>query len=459
MSSQKLIHRRNFLERSMLGFGSAFLLPSLLQSCIKDHNFPTPQGPVGPVLDLDLDWNGIFRTAVTEGLSEIPEAGSLISALVEIIWPVAGESPWDQIKDQMKALIDKELADNAYKQVQSLLDGMRRDIIAYNQQVGTGADIKTFWMSLYLISLPGEDVCTQKENGYELLLLPLYVQYATMFLGILRDAVKYGRSWGMNDSEMDLYTGVLKQKIVDFTQHVDDTYAAGRAPFENKKVDMWQVEPFKSSNAFDRTMSMLVLDYRDTFRYYDCTIWPNGAKNPDGTQKRLFTREIYSDPHGNILGVGNNPVIPLVLPYPATELPTLLTVWSGDRIDAVQLAGYPGNGGPGLASATPRMGDTNGGTAHTFNLSPLNPITQVNINTYHSPATGNEMATDTLEFIFNDGTSTGMMGKTTGDSKLFSIGYAGYALSSIYVQGTSYWDPGKSINCIVFGFVPWPFHQ
>ncbi|GAB3279395.1 insecticidal delta-endotoxin Cry8Ea1 family protein [Larkinella harenae] len=429
----------------------------MLQSCIKDHNFPGPEGPDGPLLDLDIDWNGLAKKVVSEGLGELPEAGKFLSNLLDIVWPSSGDSPWDQVKAQVGALIDSKIATEAYDRMASVLKGDRAIIDDYNRAVKNNTNVYTSWSNVfYQLEHDKEQF---KEEGQELVLLPLFAQFVNLHLGLLRDGILYGKTWGMSQTEWQSYVDLTHDRVTEFTDWVNNWYDKGRSPRANKNVDMWKVEPFRSTNEFDRTMTMLVLDYKDTWLYYDYTRYPNGAKNPDGTPMRLFIREIYSDPHGNILGVGNNPVMPLILPSPATELPTLLTVWSGDRIDAVQVAGYPANGGPGFASETPRMGDKNGGTAHTFNLSPFNPITQVNINTYHSPSNGDEMATDTLEFIFNDGTGTGRMGKTTGDSKLFSIGYAGYALSSIYVQGTSYWDPGKSINCIVFGFVPWPFHN
>jgi len=448
MSLQNVIHRRKFIERSLMGAGGLLVSSFFLESCT-DHNIPNPEDPT-----ITLDWNALAKSAISKGLSQIPEAGEFINALIDIVWPSLGASPWDEVKAQVEALIGQKLQQDDYNRVTAQLGGLRRLIVAYQSQVAVNADVKTFWIAMYEEFVAAQDDFQQLND--ELLLLPLFTQYANMFLVILRDAAKYGQSWGMTSDEQQLYVKQCQNKIAEFTDYATTWYDKGRQPLQSKSVDQWNVEPFRSTNAFDRTMTMLVLDYVDTWQYYDYTKFPLGPVDSNGTPIRLFTREIYSDPHGNIVGVGNNPVSPLVLPSPATQLPTLLTVWAGDRIDAVQLAGYPVGSGPNGATATPRMGDTNGGSAHTFNLSPLNPITQVQINTYHSKTDSQEMATDTLEFIFNDGTGTGRMGKVTGDSKLFTIQYPGYALSSIYIQGTSYWDPGKSINCIVFGFVPWP---
>ena len=47
MSSQtSLTTRRQFLQRTTWGFGSAFVLPSLLQSCMQDHVIPDPVPPI-----------------------------------------------------------------------------------------------------------------------------------------------------------------------------------------------------------------------------------------------------------------------------------------------------------------------------------------------------------------------------------------------------------------------------
>ena len=47
-SQTSTTNRRQFLERSMMGFGSAFLLPSLLASCT-DHIVP-PTNPGTPIV-------------------------------------------------------------------------------------------------------------------------------------------------------------------------------------------------------------------------------------------------------------------------------------------------------------------------------------------------------------------------------------------------------------------------
>ena len=104
-----LTTRRKFLERSALGFGSAFLLPSLLASCTDHRIPPSPDGPIlfPPLKDDDIDWNDDSKIAVTTALSFIPGVGEILSAMVDIFWP--GTDVWSQIRGQVEALVDQKL--------------------------------------------------------------------------------------------------------------------------------------------------------------------------------------------------------------------------------------------------------------------------------------------------------------------------------------------------------------
>lgn len=455
--------RRKFLERSALGFGSAFLLPSLLTSCT-DHRIdpsnPTPKPPLLGDGDDSFDWNELAKSAVTLGLGEIPVIGGFVSDLVGIVWPGSGNGPWDQVRAQTEALINQQLDDLVYQQVTGNLGGLKSVITDYKQQVDLKADIKTVWFNAYT------DFDQYQYNfqvsKYEVLLLPLFAQFANLYLGLLRDAVKYGTSWGMTDGEIQVYATKLTNKLWEFVNYAGNTYSLGRNKVEsNTAEDDKQNEPFKSINAYDRQMTMLVLDYMDSWPYYDITQYPNGAQNPDTTPINLFTNVIYSDPYGNTWKPNTfNTNNPIVLPSPATQFPTQISIWGGQRLDAVQLT-YPAGGGPGGVTQTARMGDSNGGSTQNpnggiFNVIPGLAILQVGVTYSYAQTQPLDQLINTLQFMYTVNSSnftSDRFGGDTGNLTSGWIGYTGYALSSIYIHGASASYPNTSADCIVFGFM------
>lgn len=457
MASQTtLTTRRQFLNRSAWGFGSAFILPSLLQSCMRDHIIPDPSNPVNPpkLGDGFEDLNNDTKIAITTALQLVPDVGGFVSALIDIIWPGSGNGPWDTVRSQVEALVDQKLADDDYNRVTGNLAGLSTVIENYKTQVKLNADIKTYWIDAYDDFDLYQPNFQQKND--EVLLLPLFAQFANLYLSLLRDAVKFGASWGMTDGEIQTYATKLTDKINEFTTYANTWYTNGRAPKLQIPRDDAKVEPFRSTNAYDRYMTMGVLDFMDAWPYYDLTKYPNGSQNSDGTNIPLFTREIYSDPFGNRVNVDKYPPN-FALPSEATQFPTQLTVWGNKDIGAVQLT-YPAGGGPGGATTTPRMGDQTSGNPNTFYPSANQPIQLASVSYDYTRENTSTMVINTLQFTLSyDGNTpnrTPQLGQALGQFKV-DVWYLNYALSSIYIDGVD--DTLQQYaNCIVFGFKRFP---
>ena len=277
-------------------------------------------------------------------------------------------------------------------------------------------------------------------------LLPLFGQFAGMYLATLQDAVRHGKDWGLAPGDVQQAQTDLTQKISEFTTYTTNTYTAGLTNLQkNTPTDYVKNEPFKTTNTFTRQMTLWALDFMDTWPYYDVSKYPNG-----GTVQ--FTREIYSDPYGNTY-VSYGKTHPIILPEPATQRPTNITVWSGSRIDAVQVT-YPAGGGPGGVTQTSRMGDQNGGSPTVLPISLEDPIIQAQVSYDYYDNAGPALAIDTMFFLYNDGTTTYQMGGKEGYYRSGVVGYNYMALSSIYIQGVID-GVSNSANCIIFGFLYW----
>jgi len=277
-----------------------------------------------------------------------------------------------------------------------------------------------------------------------LALLPLFVQFGNLYIGILRDAVLAGQSWGRTDADHQQDIKDLQNMLNDFYQYSLETYNTGRYALQQKTpVDTKHyIEPFQTLNAFDRQMYLTALDFSNLWPYLDVTKYPEGI--PGGVKP---TREIYSDPYGTCDDSGP---IKIATP-PPTQFFTYISVWGGDRIDAVQL-GYPSGTGPGGVTMTPRMGDQYGGSntgdyGGEAYLSTDAPMVAAR-------ATWGSIV-NSLQFQFNDGTSSSMLGGRVGlgSNDTGMIGYPLSALSSVHINGVSTFY--NSADCVVFGYLYW----
>lgn len=443
MAMLNRIHRRTFLERSLLGAGGLLFSSSLLQSCT-DHDIPDPASPLQPpLLGGSIDWNDDAKTMTTSAIEMIPEVGDLLGGLLEIFWPSSKEDVWGEIKAQVEALVDQKIAAQVYVNVQGNLTGLNNSLVSYVNEVknGTQEEILTQWMitkNLFELYQPNF-----QSTGNELPLLPLFGQFANLYLALLRDGVSFGLSWGRTPADHQQDIKELKDAISSFTTWTTNTFFNGRnALIQKTKADSHHIEPFKTVNTYDRQMSQTVLSFMDVWPFFDVTQFPNGT-----TAEGIYRREIYSDPFGTADNSGN---IVITTPIP-TQFPTNVTVWAYDRIDAVQVT-YPSGSGPGGVTQTKRMGDSSGGTSNapiggSFNLTPENPIT-------HARASYGSII-NAMAFTWANNTTTPWMGAHNGIYGADSdwVGYTNTALSSIHINGIS--DFYGSADLVVFGFQPW----
>ncbi|RYZ21477.1 MAG: hypothetical protein EOP49_47025, partial [Sphingobacteriales bacterium] len=290
----------------------------------------------------------------------------------------------------------------------------------------------------------------------------LWILIIHMYFSLLRDGVLFGPNWGMTAGDNTQVATDLQTAIPLFVQYTAETYNnIGRVEVvgKTKRNDLIN-EPFKSINTYDRQMTLTVLDFMNTWPYFDSTRYPNG---PDA----VLGREIYSDPYGICYNSTNGNPISI---QASSLLPSNITVWASDRVDAAQLT-YPAGGGPAGVTQTVRMGvqvggKTAGGTSsnpNTVNISSSNPITQVRVWTGQYPDGGLVGPfPSAVQFQFNDQTTSAQYGSLRNAQVGYStdtgmFGYPGEALSSIYIHGANNLLGGA--DCAVFGFKFWQSPQ
>ncbi len=380
------------------------------------------------------DWNGDARTVVTTAAGMISEAGGVLAGLIQIFWPSPTVDVWGSIKDQVLQLIGQAIDANTYSTVCEDLQGLRNVMNQYLQYLNGGSaasvvtDLWTDANTTFLNARPHF-----QAQGKEVLLLPLFVPFANMHLSLLRDRVLFGASkWNEDAATVSITAGDLTKACASYADYVRGVFDCGYVnAMSGAGVDYHGCQPFRASNAYARQMTLAALDFADLWPFLDPTAHP--APVPPAALQPA--REIYSDPYGTADGSGL-----VMLPLsPPTQPIGQLTVWGGDRIDAVQLT-YPAGGGPDGATQTARMGYQGDGTAGAaFDLA-QNPVTAVGVNAGDVP--------QGLLLTFQDGTTAAVGAVVAPGSP--SVGFDGHVLSSVHVNGVSSYY--ASADCVVFGF-------
>jgi len=381
--------------------------------------------------DYQIDYNNAAKTVIATALGEVPVVGFALSALVEIFWPQSQEDIWAEIKDNVEQLVDQKISDLVYQQVQESLTGLHNNLQDYLWALQNSQD-NNYISQKYNITLAlfNQELPHFQSKGYELLLLPLFTQFANLHLSLLRDGVLYGSEWGWTEEIIQHTKDTISATIQQYIPYTEETYTSGlNATTANAPTNSHNTEPFCTINRYVREMTLTVLDFKSMWIYNDPTLYPEPVQV-------ILDREIYSDPFGTADNSGL-----ISLPLPPTKPITQLEVWAWDRIDACQVT-YEAGGGPGGVTQTARMGDRNGGASNVFDLTKLGPVVGV---TVYSGSILNSWY-----FTFSDGSTSSQIGGKYPGGNEYNVSYPGEMLSSIKIMGVSYYY--GSADCAVFGF-------
>jgi hypothetical protein len=397
----------------------------------------------------NFDWNNAAKILLSNGLGEVPYVGWLIESMVEIYWPDEKPNVWDEVRQQVKILIDKEITDNDFNNLSEELQGLNNVIQSYLMVLKDSAsnpqDISDAYevaYGLFLDDLPTFEAVAHSESD-RVAFLPLFAQFANMHLALQRDGVLYGKEWGWTDGKVADRSVSLTESIQQYVEFANTTIADGRKELSLPKVtdNTSATKRWKIENRYYRGMTLLVSDFVHIWPYFDPTKYTPEQVTSAMTCPR---REIYSDPYG-LIDIGNDPKGASFPTDWAGEHPpkmiTQIEIWGYELFDAARVW-YGGvaaakMGGSGGSSAPPHGG--------TFTIEKTNPLTAA--WGYSGDIIGQ------IGFTYKDGKKTPAMPKVdypNGSNRISAGPYDGHILSSINIPGVSGYY--QTADAVVFGF-------
>ncbi|MFD4853974.1 insecticidal delta-endotoxin Cry8Ea1 family protein [Bacillus mycoides] len=268
-------------------------------------------------------------------------AGGIISAMLGWLWPTNTEAVWEAFMDAVEALVDQKIDDFARSQAIGKLRGIHDVLELYETAVSNlqkdpqnealKETVRTQFIATntFIVgSLP-----SLRPPGYEVPMLASYAQAVNLHLLLLRDAVKFGTSWGMESATVAGYQGDLETGILFHTDNCVKTYNKGiektkmlkanvkdydRYPWAQyhdllpslggtPEKDFQNVENWNLLNSFRRDMTIMALDL--------VSIWPTyNSKEYPLPVKAQLTREIYTDLRGCYAGDINSTEAQIIRP-------------------------------------------------------------------------------------------------------------------------------------------------
>jgi hypothetical protein len=398
-----------------------------------------------------VNWNNVALQAITAGLDEIPVVGGILSHLLDAFWPESGEDVWAEIKQNVEQLIDQSISKDVYGRVQTALgspsanSGLAGVMNNYLNSLTPDPSVpnpvppQTYWAD-------AEDTFTNalaafQQDGYQLLLLPLFAQFANMHLSLLRDGVKEG--WYDADS--------LQKRIGQYTGYAEEWYEKG---YTDRTAPN---QGFNYLNQYVQGMQISVLYYKETWPYFNPAQYPPPVKV-------TFTEQTYFTITGSLGRACGDYTLPAT---PDGEITNIEVYWLNDLYDNYNLVlGTQVNyndaqqpySGVLIGGAVPPVGkpcDPNNDYFCYFKqgaaVSAGNPVVAVS-GTYESAG-----GAYCIDLVYQDGTSTGVIPQQTGQDYPLQFNIAppqGYYLRSIWVPASSFWYNAAVDVVFGFGFTP-----
>jgi hypothetical protein len=245
-----------------------------------------------------------IRSVVLYGLGEVPLVGGLVSAICGELWGDQEQGVWPQIQGDVQALVGQALSTDMQNQAIAGAKSLRSTFYQYKQDLGNwpkknataqeNADMLGSYKAAKQAFLTGNFLF--QVPGYEVLLLPQFVQMANLHLALLRDGVTFGPTWGRTPADAATDRNDLYTQICLYLSWVGKWVIAGNP---NAPYPTWSyaadthsyLQWWSGQNAWRRQMNLTVLDFAALWPYFHPEGYPNGASV-------MLHREIYSDPQG-----------------------------------------------------------------------------------------------------------------------------------------------------------------
>ncbi|EFA80613.1 hypothetical protein PPL_06552 [Heterostelium album PN500] len=207
----------------------------------------------------------------------------LAGAIVNSLFPNQASDPqavWNSILVYAQAAIDKSIDTATYSLVQSELLGFSQLMDEYYFAAMSDPDSTPEYLSSVYISCVTQVIRQEqlfKTEQFQATLLPLFAQFANLYLTFIRDGVNYGNQLGWSQSVKAKYDTLMKSKITSYASYANSVINTRiqSLPYTVstlQPVDQWNKISDELNHFY---MSVTLFSYN--WKYFDVKLYPTGG--------------------------------------------------------------------------------------------------------------------------------------------------------------------------------------
>lgn len=179
-----------------------------------------------------VDIVGIVASSLLDILADQAKS-RILEFLQGLLFPNDNTLTMEEILRATEQFINQKLDDLTYNRVSAELVGLKDNIIAFNRQVDDFLQKRSItpiaiidsintMQQLFLNRLP-----QFKLSSYEVLLLPLFAQAATLHLTFLKDVITHADEWNVPSTQLATYKDYFKKYVAEHSNYCLKTYDSG----------------------------------------------------------------------------------------------------------------------------------------------------------------------------------------------------------------------------------------
>lgn len=256
--------------------------------------YSSPISTLGEPRTSEDDILNAVRSIVLWGVSQIPEIGSVVATIAGKLWPSSGPDPWDQVRKQVEAMIDRKINDAVFSMMKAKLNGLGNALSLYVCAVQS-KDTEMMRTQFVATNTVFVEAAAEFQNrDFEWTLAPLFALFTQIHMTLLRDVVLNGKEWGWNGA----YYAKLEQQARDTT---DQYVACLDQAVEHERARRAQHAPVSPGGhmtdvynywqPFEQQRILLIDDFRTLLVYLD------PVRHPGPTTDVPF-KDVYSLAYG-----------------------------------------------------------------------------------------------------------------------------------------------------------------
>lgn len=224
----------------------------------------------------------------------IAAGAAILAGTLPLLWP-AGSTPEDntfnEIMNATEALLNtkisdfvRQTADTKIISLQNLISYYQSALENWKKNPNNSAAINTVSSRFQIVNaFFVEAMPALSMRGYEVAQLGAYAQAANLHLLLLRDGILYADKWNLAKGPVHASGNLHYKEFLDYKNkyinHCSTWYNEGQLSANNKGNGL----------AYQRTMTILVLDIISMFSTYDPRLYTMPIKT------EILTRTIYTD--------------------------------------------------------------------------------------------------------------------------------------------------------------------